>query len=135
VAVWPASKAGSIYFLVVFAAGFVMGTVRVVAMAPTLGHTGAVILELPVMLTIAWFASRHAIARFGVPAALSARLTMGTLAFVLVMLAEVAVSVFAFQNTLVEHIAAYRTTPALLGLAGQIVFALFPAMQLRASEA
>jgi hypothetical protein len=127
---WPTTQAGCVYFLVVFAAGFLMGSLRVLLIEPAVGETVAVLLEIPVMLTIAWFASRRTVAWFSVPARLRPRLAMGGLAFALLMLAEIGVSTLAFQRTPIEHFQAYLAAPALVGLAGQIVFALFPAAQL-----
>lgn len=123
-------QAAIVYFLLVFAAGFAMGTLRVLAIAPALGETAAVVVELPVMLAISWLAARVIVGRFAVPARIGARLLMGGLAFALLMFAEVGVSVTAFQRSIGEHFSAYLAAPALLGLAGQIAFALFPAMQL-----
>lgn len=124
-------QAGSVYFLLVFAAGFLMGTLRVLLIEPAVGQTVAVLLEIPVMLVVAWFAGRRAVAWFAVPARLLPRLAMGGLAFALLMVTEMGVSVLAFQRTLGEHFQAYLAAPALLGLAGQIAFALIPAAQLR----
>jgi hypothetical protein len=126
----PSSQAGCLYFFVVFAAGFLMGTLRVVAIEPPVGETAAVLFEMPVMLAIAWFASRSTVSWFSVPARLRPRLAMGGLAFALLLLAEIGVSVLAFQRTIAEHFEAYLAAPALLGLSGQIAFALFPATQL-----
>jgi hypothetical protein len=133
-AMWPTMQAGCVYSLLVFVAGFLMGTLRVLLIEPAVGETVAVLLEMPVMLAIAWLASRRAIALFAMPARLRLRLVMGGLAFALLMLAEIGVSVLAFQRTIGEHFQAYVTAPALLGLAGQIAFALFPAAQLRPSH-
>lgn len=53
-----AALAGLAYFTLVFAAGFGLGTLRVLALAPILGEGGAVLLELPIILAIAWMACR-----------------------------------------------------------------------------
>jgi hypothetical protein len=130
----PTTQAGCVYFLVVFAAGFLIGALRVFLIVPAVGETVAVLFELPVMLAIAWFACRRTVARFAVPAVLRLRLAMGGLAFALLMLAEVGLSVLGLQRTLAEHFQAYLAAPALLGLAGQVAFALFPAVQLPARD-
>ena len=46
--------AGLAYFAVVFAAGFVLGTLRVLVVAPHLGEIAAVVAELPIMLAVSW---------------------------------------------------------------------------------
>jgi hypothetical protein len=89
----------------------------------------AVILELPIMLTLSWLACRWLIARFDVPVSFSARLVMGGLAFMTLMIAELGVSIFGFGRTLSVHLEQYRQLPALLGLAAQLAFAAFPIVQ------
>jgi hypothetical protein len=124
-----ASRAGLVYFLIVFAIGFVLGTIRVLVVVPRFGDTNAVMLELPVMLAASWFACRWIVARFAVPPAVAPRLTMGGLAFALLMLAELAVSVAAFGRTPGQHVATYLTPASQLGLAAQLGFALLPLLQ------
>ena len=80
-------KAGAAYFAVVFAAGFVLGTVRVLLLIPRLGALTSVLLELPLMLAISWMACGWALRRFRVPPRIPPRLTMGATAFALLMLA------------------------------------------------
>lgn len=126
-----ALKAGCAYFLVVFAIGFVLGTIRVLLVIPQLGDTSAVLLELPVMLALSWIACGWLVRRFAVPPEAGARLAMGALAFALLMVGELLVSEFGFGRTPVEHLESYRTAGAQLGLVGQLVFALFPYLQSR----
>jgi hypothetical protein len=120
---------GVLYFLVVFAAGFVLGTVRALLAAPRLGELAAVVLELPLMLAIAWVASRTLIRRFAVPPATAPRLAMGGLALALLLLAEAALAILGFGRSPTEHFATYHAPPGLLGLAGQIAFGLLPLLQ------
>ena len=122
--------AGLTYFAVVFAAGFALGTLRVLVLVPRLGEDASVLLELPVMLTLSWMASRRLVALFGVSPAVGARLLMGGLAFAMLMTAELGISVFGFRRTFAEHVATYQQIPALFGLAAQIIFAALPAIQL-----
>ena len=94
-----AIKAGILYFAIVFAAGFLLGTLRLFILLPLTGEFAAVALELPVMLIISWLACRRLVARFSVPAMVSQRLAMGVLAFCLLMLAEVGLSVLEFNRS------------------------------------
>jgi hypothetical protein len=128
----PAIKAGIAYFATVFLAGFVLGTVRVLFLIPRMSEAAAVLIELPIMLTLSWVVARWLIARLGVPAVMTARVTMGGLAFALLMIAELGVSVFLLDRSLIEHLNHYTELSALLGLAGQIAFAAIPAAQLAA---
>jgi len=56
---------------------------------------------------------------------------MGTVAFALLMLAELALAVLAFRRPLAEQVRAYSTTAGVIGLAAQVFFALFPIIQVR----
>jgi hypothetical protein len=53
----------------------------------------------------------------------------GAVAFVLLMLAEAALSVGLSGRTVTEHLALYGEPAHLLGLAGQMAFATFPLMR------
>jgi hypothetical protein len=56
---------------------------------------------------------------------------MGAVAFALLMVGELCVSVFGFGRTVAEHFATYGALEAQLGLAAQLLFAAFPALQQR----
>jgi len=118
--------AGLAYFGMVFAVGFLLGSVRIFLLLPWLGEAAAVLVELPVILCIAWFACRLLVRAFDVPPRITMRLTMGGIAFLTLIGAELGLSLFAFGRTPGEHLAQYREVHALLGLAGQVAFALFP---------
>lgn len=122
-------RAGIVYFGVVFAAGFVLGTLRVLVVVPRLGEAAAVALEVPVMLAIAWIACGRIIAALRVPGDWPARATMGAVAFALLMAAETALAILAFGRSPAEHLASYREAAALLGLAGQVGFGLMPLLR------
>lgn len=126
-----AFRAGLAYFLIVFALGFALGTLRVSFGIPLLGEIGAVLIEIPVLLTAAWFVCRWLIAKFAVPKTMTARLAMGGIAFAVLMIAELAFSVLLFGRTATEYAAGFAHPAAWLGLAAQIMFAAFPVCQLR----
>lgn len=126
-----APPAALIYFALVFAAGFALGTIRTLALAPALGETGAVALELPLMLGLSWLACGFAIRRSGIGAGTVERLAMGVVAFALLMLAETLTGTLLIGRSLPGQLATYRTLPAQLGLAAQIAFAAFPLIRMR----
>lgn len=111
--------AGAVYFLLVFAVGFALGTFRVLVLLPWIGELAAVLLELPVMLGISWILAGRLVARFGVPGAIPARLTMGGVGFALLMVAEMVLAVSLFGQPMAAHLAHYATWPGAIGLAGQ----------------
>jgi len=126
-----AVKAGVTYFAIVFAAGFALGTLRVLLLIPQVGELPAVLLELPLMLGISWLASAKLIARFQVPPRIPARATMGAVAFTLLMLAELTLSLTLFGSSLNDFTRSLTTPQGIIGLAGQTLFALMPVIQLK----
>ncbi len=114
--------AGLIYALIVFAIGSVIGTIRILVLAPRVGATAAVALELPVMLIASWLSCSWVVGHFEV----ASRLAMSVVAFVTLMVLELGLSVLIFHRSLREHVSAYATVPGRIGLAGQVVFAIFP---------
>jgi hypothetical protein len=121
-----AIRAGIAYFAIIFAAGFVLGTIRTLGLAPRIGAPAAVLVELPFMLVIAWVTCRWLVSRLAVAPASGPRLAMGIVAFVLLMAAELALSVLLFGGTVPAFADALRSPEGLLGLAGQVAFAAMP---------
>ena len=121
-----ALAAGSLYFLLIFLAGMVFGTVRVLVVEPRLGAVGSVLLELPVMLTVSWLVCGWLIRYLAVPAAVASRLLMGATAFLLLMASELGLDLLAMGGTVTDHFASYRGGAPLIGPLGQIAFAAFP---------
>ena len=120
------------YTLTVFAAGAVLGTLRVLWLAPRLGEGGAILLEVPVMLAVSFLVARAVVRWRRVPARLGPRLLMGVAAFALLQGAEAALAIGAFGRTLAEHLATIAAPARLPGLAAQAVFAAMPALLLLA---
>lgn len=124
-------RAALAYAALTFAAGFVLGTLRTFLIAPLAGPVLAVAIELPLMLALSWAACRFTLRRIAVKAAAPPRLAMGAVALLILLLLEALLSLTLGGLTLAQHIALYATTPVLLGLAGQVIFALFPLAQMR----
>jgi len=125
-----AARAGALFFLAVFAAGFGLGALRVLVLLPELGELAAVAVELPVMLALSWVVAGWLIGRLGVGRRARDRLTMGAVGFALLVLAEAALGVWGFGLTLAAHLGRYATPPGALGLAGQAAFGLIPWLRL-----
>ena len=125
----PILLTGAAYVAAVFAAGFVLGVLRTLVLVPLLGELGAVLVELPVILTIAWLVCARILRRW--PLLPQAAAGMCAIAFLLLMLAEAGLSTLLAGRSLVEHLALYAQLPHQVGLAGQLVFAVFPWMQAR----
>ncbi len=126
-----AIRAGLLYFLVVFAVGFALGAARVTWLVPQIGALAAVACELPLMLGAAWLLCGAVLRRCAVPSGLVPRLVMGGVAFVLLILAELALAVWGFGRTPAAFLAGYAGAAEQLGLAGQFGFAALPAWRRR----
>ncbi|NNE17810.1 MAG: hypothetical protein HKN10_04955, partial [Myxococcales bacterium] len=92
--------AGVTYFAIVFAAGFALGAVRVLLVVPRFGELPAVLLELPIMLGVSWLVCAKVIARYQLLPRISPRLTMGAVAFSLLILAELSFSLTLFGRSI-----------------------------------
>lgn len=125
------AKAGAGYWAMVFVLGFVLGTARVLWLAPSIGPVAATVLELPVMLAASWFTAGWLVRRFGIGRGREA-LAMGGLAFALLMAAECGLAAILGQNP-AQWLTGFRQPQAMLGLAGQVAFALLPWWRLRRS--
>ena len=113
-------------------AGFVFGTIRTLTTAGTPdARLLAVAIELPAIITVAWFACRHTIRHFNVPRESVGRLAMGAIAFGILMLAELLLDFALAGRSASEHFALYAEPSHILGLAGQVGFALLPLIQAR----
>jgi hypothetical protein len=121
--------AGAVYWGIVFAWAFALGVLRTVLVAPRIGQLSAVLLETPLVLGASWVASRWTVRRLGVGFAATERLVMGGAAFSLLMIAELATSVFAFGRPPAQWLAGFRTVPGAVGLIAQIAFGFVPLLQ------
>ena len=131
----PIFKAGTEYFAVVFAAGFFMGTVRAILIAPRIGELSAVAAEIPFMLLFSWVACRFVMRRHPQITTPRSALAAGVFALALLLIAEALLSISLAGRSLVQHAALYRELPIQIGLLGQILFALLPFLRARASAA
>jgi hypothetical protein len=124
-------KAGALYSVVVFSAGFVLGALRVIWIAPLAGDLAAVALEAPIMLAFSWHACCWAAERMAVSERLMDRLLMGAVALALLLLAEAAIGVIVRDQSLDDYFRSYGQTAMLLGLLAQLAFGVFPMLQRR----
>lgn len=115
------------YFAPVFAAAFAFGALRVTLIAPAIGALAAVALEVPLILALSWLVAGRMLRRW--PLATGQALAAGALAFLVLMLVEVALAVLLSGQTPATYAATFLTAPGALGLAGQVGFALIPAFR------
>lgn len=118
--------AGFVYFALVFAAGFALGPLRVLALEPHIGAVAAVAIETPFLLVAIFFAARWTVKRFAIPPVTSSRLAMGVLALALQQGADILVALGLRNMTVLDHIEAFRTPQGLIYAGALAVFTLMP---------
>jgi hypothetical protein len=126
-------RAAALYWATVFALGFVLGTIRVLWLAPLVGLVTATALELPVMLGASWLASGWLARRFAINSSGEA-LAVGVLAFAILMGAECVLGEVLTGQSPGQWLAGFRQPHALLGLAGQVVVALMPLCRMHCGQ-
>jgi hypothetical protein len=103
-----------------------MGIGRVLVVAPRLGANAAVFLEIPVLLTVSWFVARRLVhKRFF---AFWQLVSIGASAFALTMISEAALADMIRGQSLAQWAADLVTPLGLVGLAGQLGFAIMPVL-------
>ena len=111
---FQATKAGALYAIVAFSIGFILGTIRVLLLAPRPGETTAVIIEAPIMLAASWFVCRWCVDWLNVRRSVRVRSLMGSVALVVLVAAEIGLGV-AFCRSFVDQLAAFKSSRRLLG--------------------
>ena len=96
-------KAGVVYFALVFAAGFVLGTVRTLWVVPRLGVRTAELIEAPIMFCISILAARWAVRHVQVSPLRSRRLAMGGVALCLMLVTEFTLGLWIRGTTIREY--------------------------------
>jgi hypothetical protein len=115
---------GATYFAIVFAVAFAIGTVRVVFVEPAVGALAAVLLEIPIIVAVSAAAAHVLLVRM--PFDTNQRAMIGIVAFTLLLMTECALAALLFDRTPTKWANDLMTPPGLLGLGGQIVFAIMP---------
>lgn len=118
--------AGAAYFGLVFAAGFALGTLRVLVLVPRLGERAAELLEMPLMLAASWLAAGWVVGRFRLPAGARHRLPVGLVALALLVAGEILVVLEVREVSLGEYLAERDPVAGSVYLASLALFALMP---------
>jgi hypothetical protein len=127
--------AGAVYFLILFAFGFILGTIRVTLIAPRFGVLTATLAEVPVMLAAAYFVCRWVIRRWNVSHRSSVRWAMVVLFILLLFLFETLFGAMLFGRSLTDQLTALATPAGWVGLCAQIIAALLPLLVWRTEVA
>jgi hypothetical protein len=124
-------KAGVLYFVVVFGAGFVLGPIRILWVVPRLGARIAELLEAPIMLVITIVAARWIVRRLAVPPTRLSRLGMGAIALSLMLIAEFTLVLWLRGLSISEYFASRDPVAAGLYYVMLAIFAIMPLLMAR----
>lgn len=128
-------KAGMTYFMLVFGAGFVLGSVRVLLLVPRLGERAAELIEMPFMFVVVLVSARFIIKRFSLPANALPCLGAGFLALCLLVVAEIILGVALQDQTLGDYLASRDPVSGIVYLVMLVLFAVMPFPLARAASA
>ncbi len=120
-------KAGALYFVLVFGAGFVLGPIRILWAVPRFGTRMAELMEMPIMFVVTVIAAWWTVRRLAVPSTASSRLGMGCIALGLLLVAEFALVLWLRGLSISDYLA---TRDPVSGTAYYVMLAVFAIMPL-----
>jgi hypothetical protein len=123
-----AAKAGLIYFLLVFALGWILGPIRELWAVPRFGRVMALLAEAVIMLITMMVSSRWVIRRFDVPLTLGSTIPMGLVALAILAPAEIAGVLWVRGQSFQEYVASFVTAPGAISLVMFLLFAAMPTL-------
>jgi len=109
-----------------FGAGFVLGTIRTLWVVQRVGTRKAELMETPIMLVVTIVAARWTVLRLSVPMMWSARLEMGCIALVLMLIAEFGFVLWVRGISIKEYFATRDPVSGAAYYLLLIVFAIMP---------
>jgi hypothetical protein len=125
-------KAALIYFVIVFGAGFVLGTVRMLWIVPRLGTRWAELIEMPIMLVVTIVGARWTVLHMAIPFAVAPRLAMRAVALGLLLVAEFGLMLRLRGLSIRQYFASRDPVSGTVYYAMLSVFAAMPLLVARA---
>ncbi len=119
-------KAASLYFSIVFGAGFVLGTLRVLLLVPHVGERTAELIEMPLMLIVIVLAARWIVRHRLHDARPSLTILVGLLAMGLVLLADLGVGMILRDMAVAEVFLQRDPVSGTVYYLSLLVFAILP---------
>jgi hypothetical protein len=120
-------RAGATYFALVFGAGFIFGSTRILCIVPRFGVRIAELMEAPLMLIVIILAAKWVVRKFQVAAAVSERLAVGLLALSLMVALEFTLVLKLRGLTLAEY---FRERDPVSGTVYYLMLGVFAVMPL-----
>ena len=124
-------KAGLLYFVFVFGAGFVLGTIRTIWIVPRFGARTAELMETPIMFVITVLAARWVVRHLLLPFTLATRLGVGSVALAFLLAVEFTVVLWLRGLTIGEYIQQRDPVAGIVYILMLGVFAVMPALVAR----
>src|SRR5215217_3844120 len=124
-------KAGVLYFMLVFGAGFVLGPIRILYLVPRLGTRRAELMEMPMMLAVVMFAARWVVRWLTLPPTPSKRLGVGCVALGLLLVAESTLVLWLRGLTIDEYFTNRDPVAGTVYLVMLGIFAIMPLLVAR----
>ena len=123
---WNVIKYGFIYFALVFAAGFVLGVIRVLLVEPRIGARYAELIEIPVMLIVIYQSAKFVVSRMpdaksGIP-----YFVTGAVALALLLLCEIALVSGLQGMTLGQYLESRDAVAFSAYILSLVIFAMMP---------
>jgi hypothetical protein len=121
------ARQATLYFMLVFGAGFILGPIRILLVMPRVGVRAAELIEAPIMLMVIVAASRWMVRRFPEPSNLPGRMAMGFIALALMLGAEFSLTYVLQGISVREYLANRDPISGTVYYALLVVFAILPA--------
>ncbi len=120
------AKASAVYFGLVFAAGFVLGAIRVSWAVPYFGERPAELIETPIMLVAIFFAARFTTKHIAQSLSSSSLFVVGCVALCLLLLVEFTVVLAIRGMTVAEYLASRDPVSGTVYVISLALFAIMP---------
>ena len=114
------------YFLIVFAAGFALGTVRVLLVVDAIGERNAELVESPVMAIVCAFAARYLVTKHRAKLNVARAALMGLIALSLLLIVEFTVVLSLRGLSLSEYFQTRDPVSGMAYIAGLVWYAAAP---------
>ena len=120
------AKAAGLYFALVFGAGFMLGTIRVLWVVPAVGARTAELLEAPLMLIVVILAARWVVRHLDVPPKAASRLGVGGMALALILALDFTVVLWIRGLSFGQYVEAFDPVAGTAYFVMLGLFALMP---------
>jgi hypothetical protein len=124
-------KAGVIYFMLVFGAGFILGPIRLLWVVPRFGTRMSELMEAPIMIAVIIVAAKWIVRRLSLPTTPGSRLGMGFVALCLMLVAEFTLVLWVRGLSISEYLATRDPVSGTVYYASLGVFAIMPLLVAR----